>query len=128
MTSVLLVVVVFISTAGFNIFSHLCTSSGYQDISVNKIESCCVSDDHAANNAIQKESCCTTDQKFVKLDMQSLQPKTEFISGIQWDIVSIEYFNVITSLISFQLPITQYNRPPPDTGGGIIQRKQSFLI
>ncbi|MFN3939182.1 MAG: hypothetical protein ACK4IY_01260, partial [Chitinophagales bacterium] len=125
---VLLAVVVFLTTAGFNIFSHICSISGNQDVSIGKIEACCASNTTGANGLITKESCCTTDQKFVKLDFQAPQPKMDILTEVQWDLMDIQYFGGQSTFISYQIPVIQNNRPPPDIGGSIILRKQSFLI
>lgn len=127
-TSLLLLAVLFFTTTGFNLYSHLCTSSGFKDVSINKIESCCTRSNESSSTVIEKESCCELDNQLIKLEITTTNQK---VQNFVPDILPVAIF--LLQDISPQqtsVNLTHYSKdlPPPDSGRDILLANQVFRI
>ncbi len=127
-TSILLLVVVFVTTSGFNLYSHLCTASGSKDISVVKIESCCDHNTETSTAVSAGESCCETSNQLIKLEVKTTAHKAQNLLP-DLKIVSIPLLQFIVPAIA-DVELTQFAQdiPPPKLGRDILLAKQVFRI
>lgn len=127
-TSLLLLVVLFTATTGFNLYSHLCTSSGSKDVSISKVESCCAQSNESSDVYIEKESCCELDNQLIKLEITTTNQK---VINLVPDILPVAIFlleNISLQQISVNHSHNTKDLPPPKIGRDILLANQVFRI
>lgn len=127
-TSILLAVVLFITTSGFSIYSHLCTISGDKDYSVSQLEPCCSSDAQQSSADIQKESCCQTDHQFIKLEVNASQVNKDILPVIVEQYFSLIHYQPDLLFCTDRELFLFENLPPPKAGKSILITNQVFRI
>lgn len=127
-TSILLAVVLFITTSGFSIYSHLCTISGDKDYSVSQLEPCCSSDTQQSSADFQKESCCQTDHQLIKLEVNAPQINKDILPVLVGHYFAIPEYQANLSSCRDQGIFLFENLPPPKTGKTILITNQVFRI
>lgn len=127
-TSLLLLVVLFFATTGFNLYSHLCTSSGFKDVSINKIESCCAQNNESSSTVIERESCCELDNKLIKLEITTTSQK---VQNFVPDVLPVAIFllqDISPLQTNVNLTHSSKDLPPPKIGRDILLANQIFRI
>ncbi|MBC8047452.1 MAG: hypothetical protein H7Y00_11700 [Fimbriimonadaceae bacterium] len=125
-----LLVVLFISTSGFSVFSHVCSMSGLKEVGISEVESCCSQKEEGTKNKLDQFSsdCCKTDIQFVKFNFDALRGKNE--KNIIEQPSSIIYIEQLIELnyneyISYNV---SQNLPPPKTGRIILLQQDLLRI
>ena len=124
-SALLMLAIVFATSTGFTMFSHMCFTDGKQEVSTQKIMSCC-SHQEQFQGATFKGSCCDDETNFYKLDYTaSIQRLIE----INFNIVLIDLFNINTNPET-ETFIAHANKslPPPKSGREILADNQVFRI
>lgn len=124
-SALLMLAIVFATSTGFTMFSHMCFMDGKQEVSTQKIESCCTHDEQSTG-ATFKGSCCEDETNFYKLDYTA---SVQRISAVDFSIVLIDLFNFkINPEAETFVALSNKSLPPPKSGREILTNIQVFRI
>jgi hypothetical protein len=136
-TACFLLIVFFISTSGFTIYSHVCDMGGTMDkADVKKVSSCCAETnyvqtaesktiDHPANIS---DKCCKTNASFIKLNFSAHQQKHVQLDHIQFIALIGFHFSPEQFTQYYSYNNSDQNLPPPKTGRDILLQQDLLRI
>jgi len=124
-SALLMLAIVFATSTGFTMFSHLCFMDGKQEVSTTKIDSCCAHEEQF-QGATFKGVCCNDESTFYKLDYTA---SVQRISAVDFNIVLIDLINFNTHPEA-EIFVVHANKslPPPKSGREILASNQVFRI
>jgi len=126
--ALIMLMVLFSATSGISLYSHFCSSSGFSQVSVKQLESCC-SGESESGEAQLESSCCSTDHQTLKIEsvFTNQEANSEFLSFGTAEFFTIWDFNQpsVESHIS-----AKANSPPliPRNGRTLLTEFNILLI
>lgn len=126
--AVFLLLLVFTTSTGLNIFTHLCSSSGYSEVSLQEVDACCANE---ADQGIAKinSDCCTTEHLLLRSDTPAvLTPPQIFETPVA--VISLS-LSIVQTPFQLQHTIQQLITTPPDkvySGRQCLLQKDLLLI
>ena len=126
-SALIMLVVLFSATSGISLYSHFCSSSGFSQVSVKQLESCC--GETESEEAQLESSCCSTDYQTLKLEFlfASQENYSNFLSFATTEF----YINWEFNMLSVESNISaKANSPPliPRTGRSLLTEFNVLLI
>ena len=121
---IMLAAILFVSTTGFTIFSHICFMTSEKQVSTQQIESCCTKTSSEASKHISSD-CCLANSEFVKLEFTGSTRNTQDISDVVFILID---FSQTEEIYSPHLFAKTQNLLPPKKAGKILSLNQVFRI
>lgn len=120
-----MMLVLFATSTGFTMFSHMCFMDGQQAVSASKIDSCCPIDQVSDITSLTSD-CCDDETNFYKLDyLASVQRSSDNDFVLLATFVFQAFFTSETSVVA----ITNYSpQPPPKSGREILSDIRTLQI
>lgn len=117
--------VLFATSTGFTMFSHICFMDGEQEVSTSKIDSCCPLEDTGSKTTFTSD-CCDDESNFFKLDYLASAQRTDDNTFV---IVAIQIQQITPTYSVKVIPIDNFSaQPPPKTGRQLLADFSTLLI
>lgn len=121
----IMMVVLFTTSTGFTMFSHMCFMDGQQSVSASKIDSCCPMDESTASATLTSD-CCDDETNFYKLDYQASVQRSDDNGFV---LMATFLFQSFTASETSIVALTNYSpQPPPKSGREILSDIRTLQI
>lgn len=112
-----MMLVLFTTSTGFTMFTHMCFMEGKKEISATAIDACCSSEETPATQQLNN-NCCNEESYFYKLDyLASLHRAGESDIFLPVSFLLQEFISPEIQVYTLDLTSTQ---PPPKSGREIL--------